>query len=126
MIDSHCHLAGEAFASDLSDVVTREQAAGLTSALCILSADEADEVARAAAVRAAWPAIGFAAAIHPHRAGAYIRKALEAQPITREAAASTEAIAIGEIGLDYHYDFAPRDVQREVFAAHIALACELG
>ena len=42
--------------------------------------------------------------------------------MTRAAAGATHAIVIGEIGLDYHYDFAPRDIQREVFARQIAIA----
>jgi TatD DNase family protein len=46
--------------------------------------------------------------------------------LTREAASASQAVAIGEVGLDYHYDFSPRAVQREVFAAQVALAVELG
>jgi len=124
MIDSHCHLADEKFAADLDEVVARAQAAGVESALCILSADEPDEVARAPVVRAAWPTIRFAAAVHPHRSGAYAGKAGEAARVTREAARAVEAAAIGEIGLDYHYDFSPRDVQRQVFAAQIGVALD--
>jgi TatD DNase family protein len=125
MIDSHCHLADDAFVADLDDVVARAQTAGVTSALCILSADETDELARVPAVRRAWPDVRFAAAIHPHRAGAYAGRVDDAVRATRQAASASEAVAIGEIGLDYHYDLAPRDVQREVFAAQVALALEL-
>lgn len=121
-IDSHCHLADQAFAGDLPDVVARARAAGVMSLLCILSADEPDEVARAAVVRAAWPEVRFAAAVHPHRAGPYAGRAADAAAATREAALTTAAAALGEMGLDYHYDFAPRQVQREVFAAQLALA----
>jgi TatD DNase family protein len=125
MIDSHCHLADEVFVPDLADVVARARNAGVTEALCVLSADEPDEVARAATVRAAWSAVRFSAAIHPHRSGSYAGRVAEAVDATRRAIESTGASAIGEIGLDYHYDFAPRDVQQAVFAAHIALAVEL-
>src|SRR5262245_42198964 len=124
IVDSHCHLADEKFADDLSAVVSRAQDAGVSRALCILSADEPEEIARAAVVRAAWPAVLFSAAIHPHRAGAYAGRIAEAARITREAAESSSAVAIGEIGLDYHYDFAPREVQADVFAAQIAVALE--
>ena len=126
MIDSHCHLADDAFATDLADVVARAQAAGVTRAMCILSADDAAEVARAAVVRNAWPAVEFAAAIHPHRAAAYAGRPGAAAAVTAAAIDTAQARAVGEIGLDYHYDFAPRDVQREVFAAHIALALDRG
>ena len=124
IVDSHCHLADEKFAGDLDAVVRRAQDAGVSRAMCILSADEPDEVARAQVVRRAWPAVLFSAAIHPHRAGAYAGRVTDAARITREAAESSAAVAIGEIGLDYHYDFAPRDVQADVFAAQIAVALE--
>ncbi|MBA2302422.1 MAG: TatD family hydrolase, partial [Acidobacteria bacterium] len=68
-LDSHCHLAGEEFASDLEAVVARAAAVGVTSALCILDADDAAEIGRAADVRAAWPGIHFGTGIHPHHAG---------------------------------------------------------
>lgn len=125
MIDSHCHLADETFVADLRDVARRAVDAGVSTALCILSADEAEELDRIEAVREAWPAVVFAAAVHPHRSGAYAGRALEAAAVTREAVRRAGAVAIGEIGLDYHYDFSPRPVQRDVFAAEIALAVEL-
>ena len=125
MIDSHCHLADDAFVPDLGAVVARAQAAGVSAAMCILSADETDEVARVADVRRAWPAALFAAAVHPHRAAAYAGRAADAATATRSAVQAAGAVAVGEIGLDYHYDFSPRDVQRDVFAAQIALAVEL-
>jgi TatD DNase family protein len=124
LIDSHCHLADEKFAGDLEAVVARAEAAGLAGALCIISADEPGEVERAAIVRDAWPAVQFATAIHPHRSGAFAGRIDAAAETTRAAATATRAIAVGEIGLDYHYDFSPRDVQREVFVAQIGVALE--
>jgi TatD DNase family protein len=122
VIDSHCHLADEKFAEDLSGVIARAKLAGLTSALCILSADEADELARAELVRQAWPEVRFSAGIHPHRAGKFAGRPDHAAAATREAGAKMEAVAVGEIGLDYHYDFAPREVQQRVFEAQVAFA----
>ena len=124
MIDSHCHLADETFAGDLDAVVARARDAGVTEALCILSADEPEELARARTVQAAWPAVRFAAAVHPHRAGTYAGRVDEAVAVTRAAGDAAGAVAVGEIGLDYHYDFSPRPVQHEVFAALVALAVE--
>ena len=63
MIDSHCHLASQDHAGDLAAVVDRARGAGLTSALCIVSAGDEAESARAADVRTAWPAVRFAAGI---------------------------------------------------------------
>jgi TatD DNase family protein len=127
MIDSHCHLADEIFVADIDDVAARARAAGLSSAMCILSADEPEELARVPRVREAWPAIQFAVAIHPHRAGAYAGRVPDASDIVRRGVIESAAVAVGEIGLDYHYDHAPRDVQREVFAAQldVAMAADL-
>jgi TatD DNase family protein len=124
-IDSHCHLADETFVADLDEVAQRAHAAGVNRAVCILSADTAEEHARIEAVRAAWPAVVFATAIHPHRAAAYAGRVSAAVQAVRDVAARVSAPLLGEMGLDYHYDFAPRDVQREVFAAQVQLAVEL-
>ena len=124
MIDSHCHLAGEEFAGDLDAVVARAKAAGLTSALCIVAAGDAGEDARAATVAAAWPGVRFATGIHPHQAGEFAGRVREGIEIVRHALDRHRACAVGEIGLDYHYDFSPRDIQQEVFSGQLALALE--
>jgi len=125
LIDSHCHLAGPEFADDLDAVVGRARAAGLTHALVILAADDEAELRQARVVAAAWPAVRFSIGIHPHAAGTYaddpsmaarrVADAMSRQPLTR---------AVGEIGLDYHYDHAPREVQQQVFRAQIRLALD--
>lgn len=125
MIDSHCHLADEAFASDLDAVISRAREAGLTSALCILAAGDEPEAQRARIVRDRWDAVRFAAGVHPHSAAPFAGRAAEAAAVTRAHLESFAGCAVGEIGLDYHYDFAPRDVQRDVFAAQLDLAREL-
>jgi len=122
VVDSHCHLADEAFANDLSAVAARANAAGVTTALCILSADEPDELARARGVREAWPTVVFATGVHPHRAAPYAGRALQAGVAVDAALDQVSGVALGEIGLDYHYDLAPRDVQRDVFAAQLSSA----
>jgi TatD DNase family protein len=91
--------------------------------MVILAADDAPEVERAAAVAARWPDVRFSIGVHPHAAGKYaddpgraardVAAAIDAQPLTR---------GLGEIGLDYHYDFAPRAAQQAVFRAQIQLA----
>lgn len=126
MIDSHCHLADDAFVADLSAVAARAREAGIASALCILSADENAELARVPAVRDAWSGVRFAAAIHPHRSGVYAGRAAEAAAVTGRAIDTVQAVAVGEIGLDYHYDFSPRDVQQDVFGAQVELAVTRG
>lgn len=125
MIDSHCHLADPAFAEDLPDVVARARAAGLTIALCILAAGDTAEAAQAARLRELWPDVRFATGIHPHAAAAFADGAGELADTVERALRGAGACAIGEIGLDYHYDFAPRDVQQEVFRRQVRLARRL-
>jgi len=125
VIDSHCHLADEAFEGDLESVVRRAREAGLASALCVLASGDAKESAAAARVRELWPAVVCSTGIHPHNAGQFAGNVDRAIACVRDAAAAERAVAIGEIGLDYHYDFSPRDVQQRVFEAQLALAREL-
>jgi TatD DNase family protein len=126
MIDSHCHIAGEEFAADLEAVVARAHAAGVDRAMCILSDDDEAERSRAVDVRRLWPSIKFATGIHPHNAARCEGRLDAALGELRAALAFHHASALGEIGLDYHYDFAPRGIQQDVFRAQIRLACELG
>ncbi|HEY6510300.1 MAG TPA: TatD family hydrolase [Vicinamibacterales bacterium] len=126
LIDSHCHLAGKEFLSDLEAVVARAREAGVDGALTILAADDAEELARAPQVAAAWDGVRFSIGVHPHAAGRFAQSPAEAaEAVARAIAGQPLARAVGEIGLDYHYDFAPRDTQRLVFAEQIQLAQRL-
>ena len=121
MIDSHCHIAGPEFADDLDDVIARAAGAGVTHALVILAADDEPEIEQAREVASRWPGVRFSIGVHPARGGKFaadptggaavvVEPAIDAQPLTA---------GLGEIGLDYHYDFAPRDVQQAVFRQQI-------
>jgi TatD DNase family protein len=126
MIDSHCHLADEAFAADLDEVVARGRAAGLERAMVILAAGDETEAAQARRVEELWPEVRVAIGVHPHQAHAFAGRSQRAADVVREQLASTPAArAIGEIGLDYHYDFSPKHVQQTVFRAQVRLAREL-
>jgi TatD DNase family protein len=126
LVDSHCHLADDAFADDAESVISRARAANLTHALCVLAAGDAKEAERAPALLAAWPALRFSVGVHPHQAGHFAGRATDAGALVRsDLARHPSARAIGEIGLDYHYDFAPKAVQHEVFRIQIRLAREL-
>lgn len=123
MIDSHCHLAGDEFAADLEAVVERARQAGVAHALVILAADDDEEIERAQRVSTAWDAVRFSIGVHPHAAGTFadtppaaaglVENRIEMEPAAR---------AVGEIGLDYHYKFAPPEVQQQVFREQIRLA----
>ena len=123
MTDSHCHIAGEEFAGDLPDVVARARAAGVRRALVILAAEDEAEFGRVPAVSAAWPECRYAVGIHPHHAHLFAADPSEAASVVANRLdALPLARAVGEIGLDYHYDFSPRDVQHAVFRVQLQLA----
>jgi TatD DNase family protein len=122
VIDTHCHLADEVFEPDLDSVIERARAAGLTSAICILAAGDEAEEARAIRVRELWPEAAFAVGVHPHQAHQCAGQPGRAESWIRRGASQERVCAVGEIGLDYHYDFSPRDVQQTVFAEQLACA----
>ncbi|HYB95144.1 MAG TPA: TatD family hydrolase [Vicinamibacterales bacterium] len=125
MTDSHCHIAGEEFIADLDAVVERARAAGVSRALVILAAEDEDEIRRSETVSTAWPECRFAVGVHPHHAHVFADEPdVAARQVAQRLDAMPAARAIGEIGLDYHYDFSPRQVQHAVFRAQIRLALE--
>ena len=123
MTDSHCHIAGEEFVADLREVAARAKAAGVSRALVILAAEDDAELARVPAVLQAWPECRFAVGVHPHHARVFAANPEDAAAkVAERIDALPEVRAVGEVGLDYHYDFSPRDVQHAVFKAQIRLA----
>jgi TatD DNase family protein len=127
MIDSHCHLADAVFAADLEAVVDRARSAGLERALVILSAGDEGEAAQARILEGLWPEVRVAIGVHPHHAHQFEDDPERAAAIVRDQFAATgSARAVGEIGLDYHYDYSPQPVQRAVFRAQVKVARELG
>ena len=126
MIDSHCHLADPAFAPDLPEVIERARTAGVQRAMCILAAGDIAESAAAGRVRELWPGVRVAVGVHPHQAGAATGRAEEAADAGEARDRRGKGAALGEIGLDYHYDFSPPDVQQDVFSAQVTIARTLG
>jgi TatD DNase family protein len=127
VIDSHCHLADQTFATDLDAVVERSKEAGLERVLVILEGGNEQEASQAKRVLALWPESRVSIGVHPHMAHEFADNPQRAADVVRAEIARTPATrAVGEIGLDYHYDHSPRDVQQRVFRAQVRLACELG
>jgi len=94
--------------------------------MVILEAGNAKEAAQALRLDALWPELRFSIGVHPHQAHQYAEDPDRAAAAVREQwTATPSARAVGEIGLDYHYDFSPRDVQQAVFRAQLRLAREL-
>jgi TatD DNase family protein len=127
MIDSHCHLADDVFDGDMAETIERARASGVSAALCILDAGSEVELARARRLRSLWPALRFSAGIHPHQAGQYadgVEEGLEAVKAVLDG--SPDVRAVGEIGLDYHYDFSPPAAQQVMFRRQVRLARQRG
>lgn len=125
MIDSHCHLTDPRFAADRDAVLARARAAGLAACVTIGTGCADARVARELA-RSAPGFVYCSAGIDPfsaHTLGAAFAAGLgELRALLREGG----FVALGEVGLDYHYDLAPRAVQSEQLAAQLGLAEELG
>ena len=118
-IDSHSHLADPAFDADRDAVIDRAAAAGAVAVVCIgASLDDAE---RARELAARHPLLRWTAGIHPQDAASF-DAALHIPVLA--ALLETGAVAIGECGLDYHYDNAPRARQREAFEAQLQLAAD--
>jgi TatD DNase family protein len=118
-IDSHCHLDDERFAGDLDAVLDRAAAAGVTRILTIGTGDGPPEVDHAVRLADRYPQVYASIGVHPHNAAKVTSQTYED---LRALSAHAKVIAFGEIGLDYHYDFSPREIQREVFIEQLKLA----
>lgn len=120
-VDSHCHLADPAFDQDRDAAVERARLTGARALVCI--GESLAAAARARALAASHPGfVYFTAGVHPHDAAGFDEQR-DAAAIRAEVGQG--AVAIGECGLDYHYDHSPRDRQRAAFAAQLGLAGEL-
>ena len=121
MFDSHAHLADPAFDADRAEVIARARTAGATGIICIGESLPAAE--RAARIAADHPdLVDYTAGVHPHDAATF-DAARDIDAIREHV--SSGAVAVGECGLDYHYDHSPRDRQCAAFAAQLDLAREL-
>jgi TatD DNase family protein len=122
-VDSHAHIDGEEYDADRDDVVRRAREAGVCAILNVGTGDpHSGSLERAVEVAERYEEIYAAVGVHPHDARLFDDGA--AQRIQTLVKKSPRVIAWGEIGLDYHYDNSPRDVQREVFTKQLRLARE--
>lgn len=120
--DSHAHVGSPgAFDDDRDEVMARAAAAGVD--LLLNLATRPEEFEGTVAFSARHPGTRAALGVHPHDAP---RWGDPARDLIRRLAASSPLAAIGEIGLDYHYEFAPPAAQRRALAGQLQLAAELG
>ena len=121
-VDSHAHIDGEEFDADRDGVVARAREAGVRAILNVGTGDpHGGNFERAVAVAEKFEGVYAAVGVHPHDAKLYTEAA---ERLVLQFVRSRRVVAVGEIGLDYHYDNSPRDVQREVFAKQLRLARE--
>jgi TatD DNase family protein len=123
-VDSHCHIDGPEYDADREDVIARARDAGVTTMLNVGTGDPGSGAfERAVELAEKYPDIYVAVGVHPHDAKLFDDEA--ERTLVELAKQSKRIIAWGEIGLDYHYDHSPRDVQREVFRRQLCIAREL-
>jgi TatD DNase family protein len=121
LIDSHCHLDSEQFDADREVVIQRAFDAGVAHMVAIGTGNGPPDLEAGIRLADRYEAFYATVAVHPHDAS-------KAMPETFKRLASLathpKVVAIGEMGLDYHYDFSPRDTQRGVFIEQMRIAAD--
>ncbi len=120
LFDSHCHLTDERLIGEVDDVVARARAVGVDRMVTVGTGP--DDAEAAASLAARLPGVWASAGIHPHDAAGADDASLGR---IRELLSRPRMVALGEIGLDYHYDHSPRDAQRRAFRRQLEMAGEL-
>ncbi len=119
LVDSHAHLDDSDFDADREAVIERARAAGLRYLVAIGGGSGPDDLASALPIAERHEWIYATAGIHPH-------EAKKAEPrhfdLLRSTAVKPKVLAVGEIGLDYHYDHSPRETQQRVFIQQLEVA----
>jgi TatD DNase family protein len=119
LIDSHCHLDDAQFDPDRDAVIERARAAGVDTLVAIGTGGGPADLEVATRLADRYAGMYATVGVHPHDAA---KAAPETFDRLRDLLSHPKVLAVGEIGLDYHYDFSPRETQREVFARQLAIA----
>jgi TatD DNase family protein len=120
LLDSHCHLEPKDFGDEREQVIERARQAGVTRLVCIGSGASLDEVRNAVALAESHPDLWAAVGIHPHDAARIPDGALG--EIERLATSHPRVVAVGETGLDYHYDHSPPEAQKQALRDFAGIA----
>lgn len=121
MIDTHCHLADKRFDRDREEAIRRAQAVGVRAFVEIAYAPAIVE--RAFALAATHPTLFLCVGVHPSESA---KVPMDWLPTLRDHGRHARVVAIGETGLDFFREHAPRETQERWFRAQLALADELG
>jgi TatD DNase family protein len=119
LVDSHCHLDHEQFNDDREAVIERALAAGVEHMVAIGTGDGPPNLEAGIALADRYPAFYATVGVHPHDAS---KANDEVYRRLSDLLGHPKVVALGEIGLDYHYDFSPRDVQQTVFIEQMRIA----
>lgn len=120
LIDTHAHLTFPELEENIDAVVARSIDAGVTSWITV--GTDPDQVKKVLALVPKYDNMYAALGFHPHEAKQIAPCDLE---FLKETAAAEKVVAIGETGLDFHYDHSPRDVQKKIFRKHLQIASEI-
>ena len=120
--DSHAHLDMAEFDGDRREVLLRAWDGGIRDLLCPAELTVPESLPRILEIKKEFPWVSAAAGIHPHQAALFSESHLET---IRGLARTGQIVAVGEIGIDHHYNFSPASVQAETFRAQLRLAQEL-
>jgi TatD DNase family protein len=120
-VDSHCHLDDVQFEPDREQVIEWAHSAGVRYLLTVSGGSGPNDLASGVPIAARYDWIYTTAGIHPHEAKGAEEKHFE---MLRKATGEQKVVAIGEIGLDYFYDYSPRDIQKQVLIEQLQIARE--
>jgi TatD DNase family protein len=123
LADSHCHLDHEQFAGDREAAIERALEAGVKHMVAIGTGDGPPDLETGIRLADRYSSIYATVGVHPHDAS---KAEAETFPRMAELLRHPKVVALGEIGLDYHYDFSPRDRQRDVFVEQMRVAADAG
>ncbi len=118
-IDSHCHLTAKEFDADRDLVIRKALDAGVQAIVC--PGTTIEDSRRAVELASRYESVYACVGVHPHEASKADDRMLRD---LQDLSLSPKVVAIGEIGLDFHYDYSPRDVQEKIFREQLILARE--
>jgi TatD DNase family protein len=121
LIDTHCHLDLDRFDTDRDEVILRAQEAGVKG--MIVPAIDLQNCAKVLALSDKYPGVFAAVGVHPNSSAEWEDSWLDQ---VKQFAGNPKVVAIGEIGIDYYWDDAPKNIQHKAFSSQLALAADLG
>lgn len=122
IVDSHAHLGMPAFDQDRQDVIQTAFAEGIEGILCPAEISDENSIRTTGELAEKYTRVFVSGGIHPHHAKEFTDESIKT---IETLAAEKKILAVGEIGLDYHYNFCPPDIQRDVFRAQLNIADQI-